>query len=163
MPLCHASAALEVTRAVASQWSSLLYSELRIAIGQDRMVAVTAQENVGLHLNTAIQCDTDDGPTALFCIFSKYSKCESYTKDDIEARFNSAWKHFETGSPAYKIQFLRPHLKEAIRMGIKLKANMTIIPILEALSNRGKTAGMKFSQALTKWDEGGSDPDNCSA
>ena len=52
----------------------LLYSEMQLTLGQDRMVSATAQENVGLHLNTPVSGEADAGPSALSCIVSTYGK-----------------------------------------------------------------------------------------
>ena len=63
----------------------------------------------------------------------KYGRQNTYERQDLERRFTQVAHHFQTGRPANKIIYLRPYLKQVMRLKIELKASQTFIPIYDTL------------------------------
>ena len=149
----------EVLRETYQQQSELLYRELLSTMKQALMAKITTTFNYGLNKDKQAKCSVGDGPTAYFCLLAKYGKQDANNITDLEAEFIRASKHFSYGSPVAKVHHLTKPLAEVLRMGVKLKANQTIIPIIDVLSERHN----KFAVTLHKYYNGGSTPDDCAA
>ena len=146
-------------REAYQQQAELLYREILTTLKQTVMARITTTFNYGLNKDKKAKCTAGDGPTAYFCLLAKYGKQDAHSMTDLEAEFIKAPKHFSFGSPAAKVHHLTKPLAEVLRLGIKLKANQTIIPIIDVLAERHN----KFAVTLDKYYNGGSTPDDCAA
>ena len=147
----------ESVRTSYAKQSRAIFCDILSVIKDAKMTQVIAKANIGKYHTEICQGHEDDGPMAVYCMISKYGKCDSYNKDDVEEIFNQAAHHFAQGRPANKVNFLREKLTEAIRLDVHLKANQTVMPIVEALQERH----YKFQNALQPFEQGGPNPENC--
>ena len=93
----------------------------------------------------------------MFCMLSKYGKCESTDRDSVEKQFINAADHFRTGRQINKVNYLRTLKRELIRTGVKLKVSQTVEPIVRALQGRHND----FLLGLQGYAQKPEDPDNC--
>ena len=139
--------------------AELLYREILTCITQSEMAKITSTFTCGLNKDKKARCSVDDGPMAIYCLLSKYGKNDSYSITDLEDQFKKAPHHFTFGSPAVKVQYLRPYLAQVMEMGVPLKSSDTIRPIIDILSDRHP----KFAVTLNKYADGGDTPQDCAA
>ena len=139
------------------QQAESLHTELRDEIGETNMEIVMATQMCGKEANQVVKGIENDGVSTMFCMLSKYGKCESTDRDSVEKEFIEAADHFRTGRPINKGNYLRTHKKDLIRMGVKLKVSQTVEPIVRALQGRHSD----FLLGLQGFAQRPEDPDNC--
>ncbi len=61
---------------------------------------------------------------AIYCIMSKWVRVQSTQLQEIEKKFTEAAHHFEVGDPAKKVEYLRPFLLDAVRLGVQIKTQL---------------------------------------
>jgi hypothetical protein len=149
----------ECLRSAYEKQAERLYREVLACITQSEMAKITSTFTCGLNKDKKARCSVDDGPMAIYCLLSKYGKNDAYSITDLEDQFKKAPHHFTFGSPAVKVQYLRPYLAQVMELGVTLKSSDTIRPVIDILSDRHP----KFAVALNKYANGGDTPHDCAA
>ena len=90
------------------------YDVLQEALGAEEMTKLLSSFPCGMHNSETAVCYEQDGPTAVYCILSKYARQDTHGLQAIENQFMQAAEHFKYGRPSNKLQVLRPLLQKAI-------------------------------------------------
>jgi len=123
----------EIDTDVAEPLRALFRSQLKgIFVEVNRKTNATIMGDIkgdfqyGMHDQLGpIHCQDYDGITAIFCLITKYRPQDAEFRDSVEKCFTEAHKHFATGDPRKRIQFLQEKLNEAIKLKIPLKWSST--------------------------------------
>ena len=124
------------SRAIYREQSKTLYCHILTILKETRMAKITQEFMCGINKTVKAKCGVDDGVMAIYCLLSKYGKDTTHDRDNLESDMMQAGTHFTWGNPINKIGHLRKTLNEIIRLGIPLKANQCLDPILDALTER---------------------------
>lgn len=150
----------ECLRAAYSKQSELLYREILQCIQQAEMARITSTFNCGLNKDKKARCPVDDGIMACYCLLAKYGRNDAHSLTDLEEHFIRSPHHFQLGgSPANKVEKLRPYLLEALELGVQLKASQVMLPVIDILSEKHP----RFAVVLNKYMSGGDTPSDCAA
>ena len=83
------------TKVMFQQQAESLYTELREEIGEANMEVVMATQMCGKEANQVVKGLKNNGVSTMFCMLSKYGKCESTDRDSVEKQFIEAADYFK--------------------------------------------------------------------
>ena len=95
------------TKAMYQQQAESIYTDLKDEISEDNMEVVMAMQMCGKEADQKVKGLKNNGISSMFCMLSKYSKCESMDRDSMERQFINATDHLKTGRPINKANYLR--------------------------------------------------------
>ena len=130
-----------------SDMSRRIYDIVAAQLG-GKMAVIRAEFSCGIHDRNKACTMIGDGVMAIYCIMSKWGRVQANEMQLIEEKFTTAAHHFETGDPSKKVEYLRPYLEEAHRLGVQMKAYQTLVPIAEAVANRHITLAVPMAKFI---------------
>ena len=80
-----------------------MYTELREEVGEGNMEIVMAAQMCGKEADQVVKGQENNGVSTMYCMLSKYGKCESTDRDSVEKQFINAADHVRTGRTINKV------------------------------------------------------------
>ena len=78
------------TRVTFQQQAESLCTDLKEEIGQGNMEIVMAAQMCGKEADQTVKGIENNGISSMFCMLSKYGKCESTDRDSVEKQYINA-------------------------------------------------------------------------
>mgnify|MGYP000030865533 FL=1 len=144
--LANALSDVDVTiREHYSQQSKALYLELQSEDPESVVTRVLSSYSYGVNNQYQDKCLENDGVFAYFSLVTLSRPSQSAYREELEAKLMAAAEAFRSGDPTKKVENFRAPVKEAIKLGIRIRWS-TGKRIITTLSSRHNTFAVELSK-----------------